>query len=103
MGRAGIRARETNNVVERLYGTLKDRLNPLRGLESEETAKILLDGWFVYHNFINPHLGLNDKTPAEACGIDLKIEDGWEDLIEEATYYQTKLTRFVSNEKETQT
>jgi transposase-like protein len=31
--RAGIRARETNNVVERLHGTLKDRLKPLRGLK----------------------------------------------------------------------
>lgn len=95
--RAGIRARETNNVVERLHGTLKDRLKPLRGLKSEETAKIWLDGWFVYYNFLRPHLSLKGKTPAEACGIDLKIENGWEGLIREATYYQTKLTRFVSN------
>ena len=32
-----------NNVVERLHGTLKDRLKPLRGLKSEETTKIWLD------------------------------------------------------------
>jgi len=37
------------------------------------------------------------KTPAEACGIDLKIEKSWKDLIREAIYHQTKLTRFVSN------
>ena len=30
--RAGIKARETNNVIERLHGTLKDRLKPLRGV-----------------------------------------------------------------------
>jgi len=44
---------------------------------------------------------LKGKTPAEACGIDLKIENGWEDLIKEATYHQTMLTRFVSNEAKT--
>ena len=101
--KAGIRARETNNVVERLHGTLKDRLKPLRGLKSEETAKIWLDGWFVYYNFLRPHLSLKGKTPAEACGINLKIENGWKDLIREATFYQTKLTRFVSDDAKIQT
>jgi len=42
---AGIRARETNNV-ERLHGTLKDRLKPLRGLKSKETAKSMAR-WLV--------------------------------------------------------
>jgi len=42
--RAGIRARETNNVVKRLHGTPKNRLKPLIGLKSEETVKIWLDG-----------------------------------------------------------
>ncbi|RLI80497.1 hypothetical protein DRP05_00560 [Archaeoglobales archaeon] len=39
-----MKARETNNVVERSHGTLKDKLKPLRGLKSEETAKVWLDG-----------------------------------------------------------
>jgi hypothetical protein len=84
-----------------LHGTLKDRLKPLRGLKNEETAKIWLDG-FVYYNFLRPHLSLKDRTPAEACGTNLKIGNGWKDLIRKATYYQTKLTRFVSNESEFQ-
>ena len=77
MGRAEIRARETNNVVERLHGTLKDRLKPLRCFESEETAKIWLDCWFVHYNLLRPHLSLKGKMPAEACGIDLNIENSW--------------------------
>jgi len=52
---------------------------------------------FVYYNFLRPHLSLKGKTPAEAYGINLKIENSWEDLIREATYYQTKLIGFVSN------
>jgi len=43
-------------------------------LKSEETAKVWLDGWFVYYNFLRPHLSLKGKTPAEACGIDWNIE-----------------------------
>jgi len=100
--RAEIKARETNNVVERLHGTLKDRLKPLRGLKSEETAKIWLGSWFVYYNFLRPHLSLKGKTPTEPCGIELKIGNSWENLTRKATYHQTKLTRFVSTEAETQ-
>jgi len=54
-----------------LHGTLKYRLKPLRELKSEKTAKI----WMVRY-FIRPHLSLKGKTPAEACGISLKVENG---------------------------
>jgi len=40
----------------------------------------------------------SEKTPAEACEIDLNIENSWEDLIREAIYHQTKLTMFISDE-----
>lgn len=72
--KAGMKARETNNVVERLHGTLKDRLKPLRGLKSEKTAEVWVDGWFVHYNLLRSHLSLKGKTPAEACGIDLKMD-----------------------------
>jgi transposase-like protein len=32
--RVGINARETNNIVERLHGTLKDRTRSMRDLKS---------------------------------------------------------------------
>ncbi|MCD6464525.1 integrase core domain-containing protein [Candidatus Woesearchaeota archaeon] len=68
-----------------------------KGFESEETAKIWLDAWFAYYNFLRPHLSLKGKTFAEACGIDLNIENDWEDLITGAAYHQTKLARCISN------
>jgi len=82
----GINSRVTNNVVERLHGTLKDRLKTTRGLE---TADAMLKGWFVHYNFVRPHQSLDGKTPAEAAGINLNMNDGWGDLIELATRYQT--------------
>jgi len=50
--------------------------------------------------FIRLHLSLKGKTPAEAYGINLEIENSWENLIKEATYHQTKLTRFIFNNTE---
>jgi hypothetical protein len=39
----------------------------------------------VYHNFIKPHEGLNGKTPAEACRIELKGDNKWITLIQNAS------------------
>jgi len=60
-------------------------------LKKSSTAKtklisnIWMDGWFVYYNFLRFHSSMKGKTPAEACGIDLEIENGWEEMIREAT------------------
>jgi transposase-like protein len=78
--KVGIRARETNNMVERLHGTLKDRLKPMRGLKNDKRAKTLLDGYVINYNFCRKHQSIN-MTPAEAAGINVK---GWKQLIEKA-------------------
>jgi putative transposase len=80
--RVGIQARETNNIVERLHGTLKDRLRPMRGLKNEETARILLEGYVVNYNYVRKHLAIK-KTPAQAAGI--QVTNGWSELIDRAT------------------
>ncbi len=84
--RVGIRARETNNIIERKHGTLKDRLRPARGLKSDETAKIWLDGYVINYNFCRTHKAIG-KTPAQAAGLDIK---GWRQLIENAQAEQSK-------------
>jgi putative transposase len=84
--RVGIQARETNNIVERLHGTLKDRIRPMRGLKNVEASKELLTGYVVNYNFCRTHSGIG-KTPAQAAGIDLK---GWKQLIERAQETKTK-------------
>jgi transposase-like protein len=85
--RVGIRTRETNNVVERLHGTLKDRLKPMRGLKSKETAQIFLDGWFVFYNFLRPHQSINGNTPAKVSGVNIEVEN-WKFMIQKATKFQ---------------
>jgi transposase-like protein len=83
--RVGIRARNTNNIVERLHGTFKDRYKPMRGLKTDKTAKSLLDGYVAYYNFCRKHQTIG-KTPAEAAGLQVK---GWKQLIENAQTIKT--------------
>ncbi len=80
--KVGIRAIKTNNVIERLHVTLKDRTKPMRGLGKMDTTKIILDGWNAKYNFVRPHQSLKGKTPAEVAGSNINIENGWRDLID---------------------
>jgi transposase-like protein len=78
--KVGIKARETNNVVERLHGTLKDRTRTMRGLKNDKRAESLLNGYVINYNFCRKHSSLT-MTPAEAAGLNIK---GWKQLIEAA-------------------
>jgi hypothetical protein len=96
-----IRARETNNIVERLHGTLKDRTKPMRGLKSFESTKLLLEGYVVHYNCVRPHQSLGNKTPAQAARMD--IPNNWKGLIEQATKHEaTLLVNALSTKTETE-
>ena len=45
----------------------------------------MLDGWFVYYNFLRHRSALKGKTPAEVEGIKLELSNRWESLIDLAT------------------
>ncbi len=76
----GFTAEINTNLIERFHGTLKDRINILRGFKSVRTAKLILDGFIVNYNFFRPHMTLNNTTPAQEAGINLTF-DTWEGLL----------------------
>jgi putative transposase len=80
--KVGIRATHNQNAVERLHGTLKDRLRSTRGLKGEATVRTLLEGWVVHYNYVRKHQTLK-MTPAQASGLTAKNE--WYGLIKDAT------------------
>jgi transposase InsO family protein len=73
----------SNNKMERLNGEIRDREKTMRGLKRRRTP--ILQDYQLFHNYIRPHEGLNGKTPAEACGIEIKGNNKWKTLIQNAS------------------
>jgi hypothetical protein len=69
--------------MERLNGEIRDREKTIRGLKRNRTP--ILQGYQIYHNYVRPHLALDGKTPAEACGIKVEGENKWLTLIQNAS------------------
>lgn len=69
--------------MERINGEIRDREKTMCGLKIKQPP--ILQGMQVYHNFIRSHEGLEGKTPAETCGIELKGENKWITLIQNAS------------------
>jgi len=75
-----------NNKMERINGEIRDREKTMRSLKKKDTT--ILKVMQLFHNFIRPHEGLDGKTPAEACGIQIKGENKWITLIQNASQNQ---------------
>jgi transposase-like protein len=60
-----------NNRIERMNGTLRERVKVQRGWKSSKSA--IVEGQRIYYNFVKPHKALKGKTPAEIAGI--KVND----------------------------
>lgn len=77
-----IREGTNNNIVERLNGTVRERLKVMRGLDHDASAEKMTEANRIYYNYLRPHQALNGKTPAEKAGIDLQLKGNkLEDLI----------------------
>ena len=70
------------NTQERLNGEFTDRFDPARGIKKEDS--VIFSIAILHHNYIKPHSGINNKTPAEAAGIDIQGTDRWLSLIQNA-------------------
>ena len=73
--------------MERINGEIRDREKTMRGLKTKrhQFSRAIK----LFHNYIRPHMALNGKTPAEACGIKVEGKNKWITLIQNASQ-QTK-------------
>lgn len=74
---------KNNNKMERLNGEIRDREKTLRGLKKADTP--ILKGYQIFHNHIRPHMALEGMTPSEACGIEIRGDNKWITLIQNAS------------------
>src|SRR5208282_4048279 len=73
-----------NNKMERMNGEIRDREKVMRSLKKPDTP--ILTGYQIYHNYIRRHMALDGQTPADKAGIEIKGEDKWLTLIQNAGY-----------------
>ena len=78
-----IRDKVNNNPIERLNGTIRDRIKTMRGLQNTKTADLMTSAFRNYYNFIKPHSAIEGKTPAEASNINIgkNCNNNWLKLL----------------------
>jgi transposase-like protein len=79
-----IRAKESNNRIERFHGTEKERFKVMRAFDGEPGTAVLAEGLRVHYNLVREHQSLG-MTPGEAAGIPVGDGFRWKRIIEEAT------------------
>jgi transposase-like protein len=72
-----------NNKMESFNGELRDREKTMRSLKTQDSP--ILKGMQIHHNFIRPHSGLDGQTPAAKAGIEVKGENKWLTIIQNAS------------------
>jgi putative transposase len=75
----GIRAEVSNNLSERMQGTIRQRAKVMRGLKRRDTAQLVMDGWALHYNVFRPHESIGDRTPASVAGVEAPFAS-WEDV-----------------------
>jgi transposase-like protein len=68
-----------NNRIERLNGTLRERVKVQRGWKSKKSQ--IAEGQRIHYNFVKPHMALAGKTPAEASGMSIEGKTNGKNLL----------------------
>jgi hypothetical protein len=79
VARMGVKPHANNNRIERMNGTLRERIKVQRGWKAMKTP--LAEGQRIHYNFVKPHLALEGQTPSQAAGLTPK---GWKELLTES-------------------
>ena len=75
--------KKNNNIQERLNGEFRDREKVFRGLKKDDSPAIA--GIRLHHNYVRPHMGLGGDTPADRAGIEIRGNDKWKTIIQNAS------------------
>ena len=78
-----IRAPESNNRIERLHGSEKERIKVMRGFDTDKGTAALMEGFRTHYNLIRTHQALG-TTPAVAAGFPELPGFKWYELLKRA-------------------
>ncbi len=92
--------RQNNQNIERLNGTIRDRLRVMRGLDNAESAENMTSAFRNYYSFIKPHGTIGGITPALKAGIGVQMEGNrWLSLLEKSFQNQPQRTKKALSEE----
>jgi len=74
----------SNNRIERLHGTQKERTKVMRGFDQEHGCANLMEGFRVHYNLVKNHQALG-CTPSEATGNTNINGFRWLEIIKKTT------------------
>ncbi len=88
----GIRSKRlpspNNNRIERMNGTLRERVKVQRGWKSPQSQ--IAEGQRIHYNFVKPHQALEGMTPAQRAGIG--SDKSWLELLKKSLTPEIKQT-----------
>lgn len=93
-----IRAKLSNNKIERYHGTEKQRFKVMRAFDGVAGASVLSEGHRVHYNLVREHEALG-MTPGEAAGIPMPDGMRWKAIIEKASRSRTVTTQAAPAEE----
>lgn len=65
-----------------LHWTIESRTNVMRGLHTEESARLLMEGWLIHYNYFTPRVSLKGSTPAVMAHAEFPFNN-WKDACEQ--------------------
>jgi len=84
-----------NRKMESFNGnTVRVREKVMRSLKIESSP--ILDGMQIFHNYLRPNQGIGNHTPSELAGIQVKGDNRWLTLIQNASRKSSDLARRIS-------
>jgi hypothetical protein len=78
-----------NQKMEAFNGTVRAKEKVMRSLKRKDSP--ILDGYQIFHNHMRPHMALNQKTPGELAGIQVKGDNKWITMIQNASLHHSRL------------
>lgn len=80
-----------NNFVERLNGSIREKVKVTRAYKELYAAQTIIYGWQIHYNFVRYHSSIN-QTPAEKAGLKLDLgKDKWLGLIRQSNNNQKEV------------
>lgn len=76
----GFAVQPNANLIAHFHDALEDRARLMKGMKKRDTARLLIDGWFVHYNFFGTDGILRNGAPAKKAGIDFPFKD-WLDVV----------------------